>query len=102
MKSLQKLKEILRERERERERERAVIHGTINNNLIIIIKIVQPIGPTDPTRSTWVGLDFFNSPWWVGLEKLLNLTQLNPCTPLAKGISVLIKFLRVFLDMLYV
>ena len=31
----------------------------------------------------WVELDFFFNPlWWVGLKKLLNLIQPDPCTPL--------------------
>ena len=30
----------------------------------------------------WVGWVFFNPPWWVGLKKLLNLIQPDPCTPL--------------------
>ena len=30
----------------------------------------------------WVGLNFFDLPWWVGSKNPLNPTQPNPCTPL--------------------
>ena len=64
-------------------------------NLIIIVikKIVQPMGSTrpNPTHVGWVGLDwtyvmgwvglgwiFFDPPWWVGSKNLINLTHAHP------------------------
>ena len=70
------------------------------------------MGQTDPTGSTWVGLNPYDGLSWVGLDFFLThhdgigwvekTSQLNLCTPLTKGISVFIKFLRVFIDILYI
>ena len=59
-------------------------------NLIIIIIVMTKKKKKKPSNPIcglgwipvmgWVGLEFFNLPWCVGLEKSLNTTQLDLCT----------------------
>ena len=46
----------------------------------------------------WVGLDFFNPPWWVGSKNSLNLTQFDPCIPLSHSLSLNVAMMTLLLN----
>ena len=83
-------------------------------NLIIIVKKkkncpTHRFNPTQPNPCGldwiglgwtyvmgWVGLNFFNPPWWVVSKNPLNSTQPDPCTLLYKKFSTKLIVLSFF------